>query len=227
MEIKSVTDSVTEYLREQIITGELKPGQRLNETEMAVRINVSRPPLREAFRILGNEQLVVNIPRKATYVRNLSEKDLQEIYQAREMLECYAIDLLKAKKIRELPNVTASLGRASQLSLPPRDNRKGVLAHLKAFVDFHIRLIEASDNPWVIHFYQSISSHLARYQFIYLYIPGSERRSIEEHQEILSLIKGGSYNSAKKFMREHINYTFKFLRAKIVEVEKGAKNSEV
>jgi len=102
MEIKSVTDSVTQYLRKQIITSELAAGQRLNETNLASHLSISRPPIREAFRILENEHLVVNIPRKATYVSDISIEDLQEVYQAREMLECYAIDLLKDKNISDL-----------------------------------------------------------------------------------------------------------------------------
>jgi DNA-binding GntR family transcriptional regulator len=221
MEIKSIKESIVEHLRKQIITGELGAGQKLNETELASHLNVSRPPLREAFRILENEHLVVNIPRKATYVRNLSIEDLYEVYQAREMLECYAIDFLKGKKIRDLPNVTASVESASKLSIPSQDDPEEVFTYLKAFADFHIKLIESTGNNWVIHFYNSISSHLARYQFIYLYIPGSGRRSIEEHQQVLGLIRDGSYDKAKRFMREHIRYTFEFLRNKILEVDRA------
>ncbi len=217
MEIKTVTNIATEYLRKQIVTGELAAGQRLNEADLASRLNISRPPIREAFRILENEHLVVNIPRKWTNVSEISIEDLQDIYQARVMLECYAIDILKAKNIRELPNVIASVESASNLSIPSQDNREKVFTYLKAFVDFHIKLIESTGNNWVVHFYDSISSHLARYQFVYLYIPGSGRRSIEEHQHIISLIKRGSYGKAKKFVREHINYTFEFLRNKMLQ----------
>lgn len=225
MEIKSITESVVEYLRLQIITGELAAGQRINETELASYLNISRPPLREAFRILENEYLVVNIPRKATYISDISIEDLKEVYQAREMLECYAIDLLKAKNIRKLPNATASVKTASDLPIPSQDNREEVFTYLKAFVDFHIKLIESTGNHWVIHFYNSISSHLARYQFIYLYIPGSGRRSIEEHNQILDFIKTGNYEKAKKFMREHINYTFEFLKNKIWNSEMRKEKS--
>jgi len=136
------------------------------------------------------------------------------------MLECYAIDMLKAKNIKMLPNVTASVKSASDLSIPSQDNKEEVFTYLKAFLDFHIKLIESTGNNWVIHFYASISSHLARYLFVYFYIPESGRRSIEEHQHILSLIKGGNYDNAKKFMRKHINFTFEFLRNKMLETVK-------
>ena len=220
MEIKTVTNIATEYLRKQIITGEMASGQRINETDLASHLNISRPPIREAFRILENEQLVVNIPRKGNKVTKISMEDLQEVYQAREMLECYAIDILKNRDIRVLPDVTASVESNLSLPMPSQDNKEEVFAYLKAFVDFHKKLIENTGNNWVLHFYNSISSHLARYQFVYLYIPESGRRSIDEHQHILSLIKVGDYEKAKDFLREHINYTFEFLRDKILQTVK-------
>jgi DNA-binding GntR family transcriptional regulator len=219
MEIMTVTNSVVEYLRKQIITGELAANQRINETDLAAELKISRPPIREALRILENEHLVVNVPRKGTNVTKISIEDLNDIYQAREMLECYAIDLLKTKNIRILPNVIASVESASKLSIPSQNDREAVFKYLKAFVDFHIKLIESAGNNWVIHFYNSISSHLARYQFIYLYIPSSVRRSIEEHNQLIELIKDGNYGKAKAFMREHINYTFDFLKTKILEAK--------
>lgn len=226
MEIMTVTNSVVNYLRRQIITGELAANQRINETDLAADLNISRPPIREALRILENEHLVINVPRKGTNVTKISIEDLRDIYQAREMLECYAIDILKTKNIRILPNVIASVESASKLSIPSQNDKGAVFNYLKAFVDFHIKLIESAGNNWVIHFYNSISSHLGRYQFIYLYIPGSGRRSIEEHNRLIELIKDGNYGKAKTFMREHISYTFDFLRTKILEAEQeGTKNS--
>jgi DNA-binding GntR family transcriptional regulator len=219
MEIKTVTNIATEYLRKQIITGELVADQRITETDLAARLNISRPPIREALRILENEHLVINIPRKGTNVTKISKEHIQDIYQAREMLECYAIDILKAKNIRMLPEVSASVESASNLSIPSQDNKEEVFTYLNAFVDFHIKLIGSTGNNWVVHFYNSISSNLARYQFLYLYIPGSGMRSAEEHHKILDFIKTGNYDKAKKFMKEHIYYTFEFLQNKILQTK--------
>jgi len=98
LEVQSLTKSVLEYIRNHIITGELVPGQRLNENDLAARLKVSRPPIREAFRVLESEHLVVSVPRKGAYVTELSADDLVEVYQTREMIECYAVELLKRKK---------------------------------------------------------------------------------------------------------------------------------
>jgi DNA-binding GntR family transcriptional regulator len=215
MEIKTITSTVTEYLRKQIIVGKFSPGQRINETDLASTLNISRHPIREALRILENETLVLNAPRKGTYVTEISTGELQNICQAREMIECYSIDILKEKKIRDLPDVAASIEAASDLLIPPQDKGEEVFTYLNAFVDFHIKLIESTGNNWVIHFYRSISSHLARYQFIYLYIPGSGKRSSEGHVQILDLIGHGQYRKAKEVMRDHTNYIYEFLKDKI------------
>ena len=78
MEILSVTESALQFLRRRIIIGELKPGQKLNECSLSEELGISRPPLRETFRILEKDQLVVAIPRKGTYVTELSIRDFEE-----------------------------------------------------------------------------------------------------------------------------------------------------
>lgn len=217
MEIKGVTNSVVEYLRSKIITGELAAGQRLNENDLASRLDVSRPPLREAFRVLENEYLVGSIPRKRTYVTTLSVEDLQEVYEAREMIECYAIELLKAKNIRDLSKVDSALDRASKLSVPPNDDSEQCLNYLEIFADYHVKLVESAGNCRLIHCYQAISSNLARYQFMYLRIPGARESSLKEHRQVLNFIEKGDYDRAKEYLKSHINRTFELLRSRIVQ----------
>ena len=117
MEIKSVQNSVVEYLRSQIATGRLGANQKLNENQLASKLGISRPPIREAFRILESEHLIVSIPRKGAYVTNVSIEDLLGLCQVREMIECYTIDLLKAKKIKELPQVELAFEEATRFTL--------------------------------------------------------------------------------------------------------------
>ena len=66
MEVFGVKENVVQYLRSKIITGELAVGQKLNELELSCLLSISRPPLREAYRILENEYVIVSIPRKGT-----------------------------------------------------------------------------------------------------------------------------------------------------------------
>ena len=210
MKISSLTQSVLNFLRIEIITGVLAPGQKLNETQLSSRFGISRPPLREAFRLLEHDRLVVSIPRKGTYVKQISMQDLQEIYQARQMIECYAIDLLKAKNIRELPKVASALIEAYGLSKPSRQNLKELLVSRDIFACYHVKLVESAGNSQITNFYEAISSNLARYEYLLFSIPHRWKRSLEDHQEILNLIKMGAYDEAKERLRVHIDFIAEF-----------------
>jgi DNA-binding GntR family transcriptional regulator len=215
MEIKSVQNSVVEYLRSQIATGRLGANQKLNENQLASKLGISRPPIREAFRILESEHLIVSIPRKGAYVTNVSIEDLLGLCQVREMIECYTIDLLKAKKIKELPQVELALEEATRLPFPSVENPDEMLHYHKVFFDYHRKLVEAVGNYRIIHFYNGISLNLTRYQIMYLFVPGSGRHSLQDHREILDFIRMGEYDKAKECLVNHIDYTAEVLQKKI------------
>ena len=138
MQILNVTTSALQFLREKIITGVLKPGQRLNESSLSAKLGISRPPIREALRMLENDHLAVNIARKGTYVTDLSIKDFVEVFQTREMIESYAIFLLKTSNIRNLPKVTLAFNRALHISMPVNSvDPEQLLNCIKVFSDFH------------------------------------------------------------------------------------------
>ena len=219
VEVLGVTQSVAQFLRESIITGDLGPGKKLNELELSSRLGVSRPPLREAFRLLENEHLVASIPRKGCYVTDVSVQDCEQIFEAREMIECYAIELLKAKNIRDLPHVESAIVSASHFSKPPAGSQKEMIPH-NPFPHFHVRLVESTRNHWVIRFFNSIASSLARYQFMCTYVPGVPDQAQEQHHQILGFVKRGDYDLAKEFLRSHINamldYILEFMGEKSI-----------
>jgi DNA-binding GntR family transcriptional regulator len=217
IETLSVTNSIVEYLRGKIIIGELPGGQRLNENQLAPKLGISRPPMREAFRILEHEHVIVSIPRKGVYIKELSINDCQEVYQMREMLECFAVDLLKAQNISSLPEVSSALTSESGLLIPPDDDQDQRLKYLKIFADFHIKMVEAPGNNRLDYFYKSIQSTLYRYQFMYLSLPGAGPHSFEEHHHILNLITAGAYDEAKKSLKAHIDRMFELLVGKMKE----------
>jgi DNA-binding GntR family transcriptional regulator len=213
MEILSVTESIVQYLRNQIISGQLSPGQKLDQNEMTMRLNVSGPPLREAFRILEHEHLVINIPRNGFFVTDVSLEFCKEIYDARCMIESFSIDLLKENNIRSLPKVVSVLYAASNLSSPPAENSEQMLIYWKTFADYHVNLVESCGNRQLDYFYRSISSNLARYQFMYLRVPGAYEDSIKDHQHILELLETGRYHNAKECLKLHISHAFELLKS--------------
>ena len=217
MEVFNVTASVVQFLREKIIVCELKPGHRLNESTISTELGISRPPLREAFRILENDHMVVNFPRKGTYVTELSVENYIHLSQVREMIECYTIDLLKTSNTRDLPKVKSALDKAMDFPLPlNRVNRMELLTYVRGFLDFHKNLIEASNNSILISIYSSISSNLSRYQFIYFYAEGTAQHSLEDHNRLLELIRNGDHDQAKEELKRHINYTVELVKTKIL-----------
>ena len=205
MEFKGVSHGVTEYLREMIICGSLKPEEKLNEEKLASYFGISRHPIREAFRILEPENLVVSIPRKGCYVSGLSIEDMGSVYRSREMIECFAFETFERKGIRRLPEVAKSIDIAASKPLPDNNNGKEYLKYLELFQDFHQKLVEMTDNYWAVSFYKLISPSLSRYQFISkFFVPNSISESIEMHKNILKILENGDYEKAKETMRAHI-----------------------
>ena len=204
MKFIGVTEGLVQHLREHIIDGKLEPGQRLNETELSSKLGTSRSPLREAFRVLSGEHLVDFLPRKGCFVSQVSMEDCTEIYEAREMLECFAIGLLEDKQIRHLPEVAEALTLTADLQMPVEDDPHKKFVYLKLIADFHIKLVESAGNTRLSAYYLSIFPSLARYQSIYVFINGLMDRSQHEHERILEMIEAGKYSDAKKLHQKHI-----------------------
>ena len=216
MEILSVTESALHFLRRKIITGELKPGQKLNECSLSGELGISRPPLRETFRILAEDHLAVTIPRKGTHVTELSIRDFEEICQIREMIECFTIDLIKASSITNLPKVTSALTRGLNVPLPFNSaDPEGSLNGIKLLLDFHNSLIESSGNSRMVHIYHSMSYNLARYQFLYFHIEGAVQHSLDDHKKILQLIRNSNCDQAREELKKHIRYVAELVKSKV------------
>lgn len=219
MDIKGVTESAVRRIREEIITGILPAGSRLHEAEFSARFGISRPPLREAFRILANENLAVSIPRKGSFVAAMSPEDCEQIYRARQMLECTAVDILRQERATALPALRNALELAWSLPEPC-----SVIERFYAMSRFHLRLIECAGNRWITHCYQGLRSSLARYQVMYLNLSGSNPTSLDEHEWILSLLENGEYAQAKHHLAAHLDRTRQCLRENMAD-ERPARDS--
>ncbi len=204
MNILSVTESMIQMLRLEIVTGQLTPGSKLNEIDLSDRYGVSRPPLREAFRRLENEKLVVTIPRKGTYVTKLSIEDCMHVYFVRHTLECAAIDVIVEKKDVDLTVLRKAINQEKSIPVPQADDVDGQMNYYLDIAKFHWLLSELSGNVWLMHCYQSLGSTLMRYQIIYYAIPGTREPAIQDHTELLSLIASGEAQKAKKLLVSHI-----------------------
>ena len=141
-EYKPLRDVVFENLREAIVEGGLKPGQRLMEVQLAEQLGVSRTPVREAIRKLELEGLVVMIPRKGAYVANMSLKDVIDVLEIRASLEGLAASLaaerITDEDIKKLENIVEEFKNSI--------NELDVEALLRKDVEFHECICKATNN---------------------------------------------------------------------------------
>ena len=136
-------DVVFQTLREAILKGELKPGERLMELQLASKLGVSRTPIREAIRMLEQEGLAVTIPRKGAEVAKMTEKNMEDVLQIREALDDLAVQVACDKMTQEqLENL--ALTKMNFENAIQAGNLKKIVEY---DVEFHDIIYEATDNP--------------------------------------------------------------------------------
>jgi len=204
MEPISVTQSTFNYLKDLIIAGRLAPGQRLDENMLAKHFNISRPPLREAFRFLTHEHLVENIPRKGTFTSVVTLEDFIELYQARRVVELAAVDLIKENRIKDFKSIEISLNEELTAKNVYDGTWQSKLDWVTKIQGFHMELVKCAKNARLSYFYNAINSNVVRYTYIY-HKTAEIKEQIQEHTEIFELIKSNQYAQAKNLISEHIN----------------------
>ena len=136
-------DVVFQTLRTAILKGDLKPGERLMELQLASKLGVSRTPIREAIRMLEQEGLARTIPRKGAEVAGMTEKDMEDVLQIRCVLEELAARLscqnITDEEMREL--------KIAMVAFEEKTREGNVVELAKADVTFHDIIYRAADNP--------------------------------------------------------------------------------
>lgn len=205
MKYLNITESTLQHLREQIVSGKIPGGERLNENHLAAQLGVSRPPLREAFRILENEHLVRTKPRIGTFVTELSTEDFLQICEIRSMAERFAIRQLSATGQTRWPELEETLAIHHTIQVPERfesDEQKWNL--FSRFANFHLKLVEAAGNPYLSHWYRGLSSNIGRYQYLYFFQTGIIAKDLKDHVRLLELIQNGQFDAADQYLEAHL-----------------------
>lgn len=211
VEIKSLMTVVLDTIRRRILTGEFKPGQKINESEIAIHMGISRSPVREAFRVLERDGLIATLPRKGSYITDISLKDLGELFEIRKILECYALDCIK-KRTKESPDTTQAMIEELDRNLTKKHDP------FSAISGFHYNLVELSNNSRLIELYKILAVSLRRYWLIYHSEKAQKDISLEHHQEILNILKKGDYSGGKTLLKKHIQYVKGVVGKKVKEI---------
>ncbi|NDY72147.1 GntR family transcriptional regulator [Desulfobacter hydrogenophilus] len=227
LKYQNISTSILEFLRRQIVSGKIQGGERLIENKLSVELGVSRPPLRETFRILQNESLVKSTPRMGTFVTKLSGSDFNQICDLRIMVECFAVQQLKNSGIRELPELKKIVETQNAIQIPKKfidDEQKYTLFY--KFSKFHLQLVESAGNSYLTHWYRGLSSNIARYQYLFFFQPGAIAKDLKDHTKMLNLIKSGQLDEAEALLKAHLEYQRKKLMTTLSRVEKADMNAE-
>jgi DNA-binding GntR family transcriptional regulator len=194
-------DVVFNTLRQAILKGELKPGERLLEIALAERLGVSRTPVREAMRKLEQEGLVVMIPRRGAQVASITEKDLNDVLEVRIALENVAIE--KACKLITEDELGRLWVAAKEFE---KTKAEGNLVRLaETDVAFHEIIYQASDNKRLNQVLNNLREQMYRYRLEYIKDEDKRQILIVEHEHILAAIKARNIAEAKNAAREHID----------------------
>ncbi|WP_172782062.1 GntR family transcriptional regulator [Vibrio cholerae] len=209
------SENLTEYLIEAIVEGQLAPGSKISEPELAKQFQVSRGPLREALMRVEGLGLIERIPHIGARVIQLSPTKLVELYAVREALEGMAARLA-ARNITEIE--LAGLESLLSTHSTHIDQVEGAsYFHQQGDFDFHYRIIQASRNQQLIGLLCDELYHLLR---MYRYqSPRSHSRSVEaleEHKFILRAIRQRDEELAEMLMRRHISRSRQLIEQQIM-----------
>lgn len=193
-------DVVFHTLREAILKGELKPGERLMEIQLANKLGVSRTPIREAIRMLELEGLAVTVPRKGAQVAKMTEKDMEDVLQIRGCLDELAVSLACDKMTTEQLKLLHIARKKFEDSIHGKDI-KGVA---QADEEFHDTIYQAADNPKLVSMLNNLREQIYRYRVEYLKDETTYPRLIAEHQEIYDGLLRKDKESVVKATGKHI-----------------------
>ena len=194
-------ERIASTLRQAIVGSVLAPGARLEEQGLAKRLGVSRVPLREAFRVLAGEGLVVIQPNRGTVVSQRSEGELRELFAVRSMFESEAARLLaRSRPQAVLDALDAMIG---DMKRAVRGRRHDEYARIAA--QFHDLMVAECGNHLIGQLYDRIRTNLRRYQLMMVDLPGSPAKSICEHETILSAIRAGKAAAAARAAAMHVD----------------------
>ena len=193
-------DVVFETLRQKILKGELKPGERLIEVALAQRLGVSRTPVREAIHKLEQEGLVVMAPRKGAQVATISAQSVRDVLEVRKAMECLAVCLAIS---RITPQERIALRQAEEaFATASRGNDLRLIAQKDE--EFHKVIYMATKNPKLDMLLNNLREQMYRYRLEYVKDARAHSILISEHNDIIDKLSKKDEENTKIVIRQHI-----------------------
>ena len=195
---RTVQSELAKLLRQEIVRGDYKPGERLRLKKIAAQYEVSTMPVREALRTLENEGLVEVFPHRGAIVTEFSPDELEDIYDIRAILE------EKATRAA-VPNLTEeTMAKLTALVEEMDENIGRISTEVALNHEFHVTLYAASGRKYLCELNQSLRYRAQHYLRAYIDTLGGMPHAQDEHREILAACKKGDAEKAATLVRDHV-----------------------
>ncbi|MCU0513584.1 MAG: GntR family transcriptional regulator [Anaerolineae bacterium] len=207
--MKTISGIAQERIREAILRGDLLPGSRIDQNQLAQELNTSLIPVREALKKLESEGFVQIIPRRGAFVVDISLADLEHLYHARQIIEGQ-VAYLAAAHLNE--NDLARLAELAQ-QLRQALERDDYDEFTRLNHTFHFIIYNAAGNKYLAEMIAGLWELAERYRFRYQFVQGQHDLINAEHQAILEAAQNHDAPRLQRMIEQHIQQTLVGLRA--------------
>lgn len=219
--VMRVADVGLEALRQAILAGDLAPGERLIEEELAAQMGISRTPLRRALAVLEAEGLVEAQPRHGVRVRAYTAHEIDDLYRLRAVLEGEAARrAAEAITPQAVEKLEASCERLEAMPVTVELHQA-----IEENLTFHNIILDLADSRRLRHMVRNVIALPVMYQRNIWSVPGQLDRSRSEHRELLAALRGRKGTRSERIMRAHILAAKESVLAQVAEeAEPGSKH---
>ena len=198
---RTTSQAAADEIRDAIVGGRLRPGERIREQDLAEALGISRTPVREALFLLQNEGLVDSRPRRTAVVRAFGADEIDDMYQVRALLEGYAARRAATRiSASELAELEASCARFRALV----DAHESILMLMKENLAFHDRIVAAAQSPRLSLAARTVAPVPLAYTSLYWHAQHDRIASAQSHERIVQSLAGRDAERAELMMKEHV-----------------------
>jgi DNA-binding GntR family transcriptional regulator len=213
IESKPLREKIADKIRADIIKGVYKNGERLVEPKLAKTLGISRTPIREALRQLEAEGFIEIVPRRGAIVKELTIKDIDDLYAIKANLEGLAarqaVINLTEEQIESLININKQFKNIVEKNPSVTDE------YLKDNIDFHNIFIAASDNDKLVDILDGLSKNFQRLKTMLVSDAGRAATAVKEHKKIIDAFVSKDPDLAETSVRDHIISGWEYLKERI------------
>ncbi len=220
---QTLREKILETIRESILKGQLKPGEKVAEPELAERFGISRTPIREAFRQLESEGYLTVIPRKGAVVTALSERAVEEFYAIKSILEGYAAQMAAENMDdKDIEKLEAINQRLQELA-----DEGDVKTFFRVHNEFHEVFIRAAGNEKLLELINQLMLKFNRFRLASLSLPGRMEISVKEHEKIIKAFKRKDGSQADNLVRKTASFGGQVLIQSMAQSEGREAESDI